>query len=180
MRPDLIIWSVKRLIQITIERNAFHVALGVCRFLYRYSTKETMALFDLVAQDAECRFEEDYYRARKKVLLHELLERFESRIELSQGRRREQMPETRAASGWRLRLVRECLERFTPWETRCVVPEGFVPYSDVIGALCSARVDSDRELRSVLRFRGRTRPTGPGPRDRCSASRENVYHWSRL
>ncbi len=146
----LIVWSIKCLIQTTMVRNAFHVALGVCRFLYRYSTKETMALFDLVAQDPECHFEEDYCRARKKILLRELLDRFESRVELCRGPHREEMLRTRKPSVRQIRLVRECLERFTPWETGCVVPEGLAPLDDEIPGLRSTGDDSDQAHRSEV------------------------------
>src|SRR5262245_42565471 len=42
---DITVYFLKHLIQITIRRNSFYVALGISRFLHDYSTLETMDIY---------------------------------------------------------------------------------------------------------------------------------------
>jgi hypothetical protein len=50
---SLITRYIKHLINITMMRNSFHVTLGVSRFLYNYTTAESMKLYDLIMQNPE-------------------------------------------------------------------------------------------------------------------------------
>lgn len=111
---DFLVWAIKHLVQITLQRNAFHVAVGITQLLYGYNTREAMTLFDALAQDPECRYAEDYFRARKSVLLREFCRRFRRRsIGPAAGR------EPRRVSRAQSRLIARSLEMFTPWGTHC-------------------------------------------------------------
>lgn len=132
---DLLVWSIKHLVQITLQRNAFHVAVGIAQLLYGYNTRETMTIFDALAQDSECRYGEDYYRARKSVLLREFRQRFRCHgPALDREPRRE----------WQFqdRLIGRCLEMFTPWGTHCAPADR--PEANLLPPM-DAGDDKDRE-----------------------------------
>lgn len=123
-RDGFLIRYVEHLVRISIWRNSFHVTLALCKFLYRYSTQETLAIYDLVSQDPECRLCDHYCRARKRVLLKEIESRFGASVARCRGQRGEALLRCGEASRRAIDLIRECLDRFTPWQTRCVIPSG--------------------------------------------------------
>src|SRR6185503_11664757 len=47
---DMIIHFIKHLVTITMKRNSFYVALGMCRLLHNYSTSETMDIYNVILQ----------------------------------------------------------------------------------------------------------------------------------
>jgi hypothetical protein len=132
---DLLVRFLKHLVLIGVRRNSFHVTVALCRILYRYSTEETIAIYDLVTQDPERRPDDDYYRSRKGVLLRELRSRFDSWLTCCRGARGEERFRAREARDGEAELVRDCLARFTPWNTCCVVPERFDPWREQLPAL---------------------------------------------
>ena len=130
---DMIIRYVKHLILTTCRRNSFHISLGLGRLLYDYSAGETMAIYDLVFQDTDSstRKADAYYRARKNKLIEELQKRFHRFVRIEQGPRGEKRFQSRDNSAQFSDLVREYLTRFTPWETRCKLPERLDPWTTV-------------------------------------------------
>lgn len=123
----MIIRFIKHLARITLKRNSFYVTLGFSRLLFNYTTPETMAIYDVVVQDPDRMRDDYYYRRCKKRLLEELKDRFGQSLKV----RRVQYGEERFVShddpSRYVRLVRECLAMFTPWDTICCVPDGFDP-----------------------------------------------------
>ena len=136
---DLLVRYVKHLVRISLWRNSLYVTLALCKFLYRYSTEETMAIYDLVTQDPECRLNDHYCRSRKSVLLKEIEARFGALISRCRGPRGEEQLRCAEASGAQSDLIRDCLARFTPWETRCVVSGRFELWEE----LSNAGLDSE-------------------------------------
>jgi hypothetical protein len=142
---DMIIHFVKHLVEITIRRNSFYVMLGLSRLLHNYTTVEAMALYSLVAQDPERVGDDHYYRSRKKQLMRELKDRFGQFLAVVKGQRGEERFESLRPSPERASLIRDCLNRFTPWTTPCVVPQSFDPFTDTIAPLSFAGRDPDEE-----------------------------------
>ncbi len=134
---------IKHLISITLMRNSFHVTLGMSRLLYNYTTAEGMRLYDLIIQDPERAKDDAYWRARKARLMRELKERF-SQLEVVRGHYGEERFQTREDSTQYLRLVNQCLQMFTPWDTECPLP-GSGAASGKIEALTFYGTDPDEE-----------------------------------
>ena len=120
---DLLVRYIKHLVQISLWRNSFYVTLALCKFLYRYSTAEVMAIYDLVSQDSECRLNDCYCRSCKRILLSEIESRFGALISHCRGPRGEKQFVGDEASRSEIDLVRDCLVQFTPWDTACRAPE---------------------------------------------------------
>jgi hypothetical protein len=142
---DLLVRYVKHLVLISIQRNSFYLTLALCKFLYRYSTEETMAIYDLLSQDQGCRFDGDYYRSRKGVMLKQLKARFGPLLSGCRGARGEQQFKCHQASATETDLVRECLARFTLWNTDCVVPDQFNSWEEELPDLHSMDSGFDQE-----------------------------------
>ena len=132
---DLVVFFIKHLVRITTKRNSFYVTLGFSRLLYNYTTPETMELYNLIIQDPERVHDDYYYRSRKGVLLKELKDRFGELLEITRGPRGEQRWRANGNGPQHHELVNECLRRFTPWSTPCVVPAQFNPTIDTIEKL---------------------------------------------
>lgn len=130
---DMIIRYVKHLILTTCRRNSFHISLGLSRLLYDYRAAESMAIYDLVFQDPDSstRKADAYYRARKNTLIEELARRFERFLRIGEGVRGEKRFERRDDSGQFSDLVKYYLTLFTPWETRCELPEQLTTWTPV-------------------------------------------------
>ncbi len=142
---DMIVHFIKHLARITLKRNSFYVTLGLGRVLHNYSTPETMEIHNLVAQDPERVRDESYYRACKGRLMQEMKDRFDGLLQIARVNRGEERFEVRQHSSPFAGLARECLDRFTPWLTPCVVPGNFDPLSDEIKALSFSGDDPDHE-----------------------------------
>ena len=144
-QDDLIIRFIKHLIRSTTKHNSFYVTLGLCRLLYNYNTGETSDIYNLVLQDPE-RFRDDYYyRSRKKLLMQDLKDRFGSLVRTQRVLRREERFQPQENSRQYLDLVRECLIRFTPWRSACVLPKELDPNRNVLTQLLFEGGDPDKE-----------------------------------
>lgn len=146
-REDLLVYFVKHLIRITLKRNSFYVALGLSRILHAYGTNETMEIYNTVIQDPERVHDDYYYRSRKGQLMKEIKSRFGDLLSLTRGARGEERFQSNESKEDELAIVKDCLERFTPWATRCVVPDSFDPYSETINHLSFDGRDPDGEHR---------------------------------
>ncbi|HKE59789.1 MAG TPA: hypothetical protein VKB46_23925 [Pyrinomonadaceae bacterium] len=143
---DLLVYFVKHLVRITTKRNAFYVTLGVSRLLHRYSTLETMEIYNAVIGEPERVKDDYYYRSRKAVLMQEMYKRFGHLIRARRQQRGEERFETQPGSSELRSLVRECLRLFTPWDTQCTVPPDFDPLKSVIAALTSKNLSDENEV----------------------------------
>ena len=143
---DLLVYFVKHLVRITTKRNAFYVTLGVSRLLHRYSTLETMEIYNAVIGEPERVKDDYYYRSRKAVLMHEMYQRFGQLIRARRQQRGEERFETKQGSSELRSLFRECLRLFTPWDTQCTVPRDFDPLKSVIAALTSKSSADENEV----------------------------------
>lgn len=155
---DLLIYFVKHLVRITTKRNAFYVTLGVSRLLHRYSTLETMEIYNAVIGEPERVKDDYYYRSRKAVLMQEMYRRFGHLIRVRRQERGEERFETQQGSSELRSLVRDCLRLFTPWDTQCNVPSDFNPLKAVIAALTSTSSADENEI-EVNRIHAVLHPT---------------------
>lgn len=144
-QQDMIVRFVKHLVMVTTRRNSFYVALGLCRLLHNYTTVETAEVYDLVLQNPDRGRDDDYFRDRKKHLLREFKERFGGSLKIRRGHRGEERFQAEEDSGKYRGLVRECLLRFMPWESSCVLPANFNPAEDGASALQFSGGDPDQE-----------------------------------
>jgi hypothetical protein len=144
-QEDLIIRYIKHLIRITTKHNSFYVTLGMCRLLYNYTTGDTSEVYNLVLQDPERIRDDYYYRSRKKRLMEEIKQRFGNLVRVQRGLRREDRFQPQENSQEYAGLVRECLTRFTPWQSACVLPEELDPNRNVIASLLFEGKDPDSE-----------------------------------
>src|SRR5687768_85264 len=120
---DMVIRFIKHLVEITVRRNSFYVTLGLGRLLYEYNTSQVRQMYDVLMQD-HARFRDNsYLRRQKNLLIQELLHRFNRMIRTITTSQREERFQTQPTTAPLLQLVRECLIRFTPWDTACVFPE---------------------------------------------------------
>ena len=144
-QEDMAIRFIKHLIKLTLRRNSFYVTLGVSRLLHNYSTSETMDVFSLVVQDPERVRDDFYYRSRKKRLMKEFRERFGEMLKVVRGNRGEQRFEETSDQEQAGRLVKACLEHFTPWATQCVVKQPLDLYGNSVKGLSFDGKDPDEE-----------------------------------
>lgn len=141
---DLVIRFVKHLVQITLKRNSFYVALGVGRLIYDYETSQVSQMYDILMQD-DARFRDNaYLRKQKKVLMMEMIERFDQMIRMVRTVQMEYRFVPQPTTEPLISLVKECLNRFTPWDTSCEIPTGFDP-TEKIAALSFSKSDTDQE-----------------------------------
>jgi hypothetical protein len=141
---SLITRYIKHLINITMMRNSFHVALGVSRLLYNYTTAESMKLYDLIMQNPERAKDDAYWRERKAQLRRELNDRFGQRLAVVRGPYGEERFQRREDSARYLGLVKQCLQMFTPWDTPCPLPDAG-PAPGEVGAFTFRGSDPDEE-----------------------------------
>ena len=144
-QDDLIIRYIKHLVRITTKHNSFYLTLGLCRLLYNYSTAETAQIYNLALQDPERMRDDYYYRSRKKRLMQGIKDRFGSLVKTQRGLRREERFHAQEDSQEYASLVRECLTRFTPWFSACVLPTQVDPDREVITQLLFEGADPDKE-----------------------------------
>ncbi|MBX7223561.1 MAG: hypothetical protein K1Y36_26845 [Blastocatellia bacterium] len=141
---DLLIRFIKHLTALTMKRNSFYVALGLCRLLFSYNTQETLEVYGVVLQNPD-RLPDDYYcRSRKKKLLEEMRERFGDFLRVAKGQRGEGRFEPGPTGQVQRDWVERCLHQFTPWETSCPIPPDFDPLVDEVPWLHSPHHDPAR------------------------------------
>jgi hypothetical protein len=145
LEEDMIVRFIKHLVKIAVRRNSFYVTAGLSRLLYSYSTSEAMDIYGLVVQEPDRVKDDHYYRSRKKRLMEELGERFGGFLKTVRGHRGEERFQQREDSSRLAGMVRECLDLFTPWNTKCVLPDRFDPTSEPLSQLHFQGGEPDNE-----------------------------------
>jgi hypothetical protein len=125
---DMVVRYIKHLVRITSNRNSFYVALAITRLLYEYGTQEVRLMYDVLTASDSARMKDmKYLRKQKTRLMDEVLFRFEGMLQMVTTAYREKRFESQPTTGRTIRLVNECVRRFTPWDTSCTVQERFDP-----------------------------------------------------
>ena len=153
---DLVVRYIKHLVRIITNKNSFYVTLGVTKMLYDYTTHEVRLMYDVLTASDSARMKDTaYLRKQKATLMEEIVKRFNGRVleeNLAHGEKRF---EPQATTERLIYLVNECLRRFTPWKTICVIQEGFDPtavpgfYASDTGFADEDRVEMNR-IHAVL------------------------------
>jgi hypothetical protein len=104
-----------------------------------------MEMYNVLVQDPGRVRDDYYYRSRKGRLMKELKERFGDQLRVTRGARGEERFQTDDTPGEHAELVRECLQEFTPWSTRCAIPANLDPGAEEIHDLAFDGSDPDRE-----------------------------------
>ena len=144
-QQEMIVYFVKHLVRMTTKHNSFYVVMGLCRLLYNYSTNETAEIYNLLIQDPDRGRDDYYYRSRKKHLLTELKARFGNALKTVRGYRGEERFQPQDNSEQYQGLIRECLTRFTPWESACVLPANVDPRKMTVASLWFKGKNPDEE-----------------------------------
>lgn len=142
---DMLVRFVKHLVRITLKRSSFYVTLGIGRLLHAYSTPETAEIYAVLVQNPDRVHDDAYFRSRKKVLMQEMTDRFVDIVHLKKGARGEERFESRPDDDADIDFARACLERFTLWDTKCRMPERFVPSQDILAAFDHTGADPEDE-----------------------------------
>ena len=143
----LLKYFIKHLVRIALKRNSFYVTLGVSRILHNYGTNDAMEIYNIVVQDPERVHDDYYYRSRKGVLMKELKTRFDGFLETVKVNRGEERFDSKREAENLTETAQECLKFFTPWNSRCAIPENFDPFSDIIEPFYFDKKDPDAEHR---------------------------------
>ncbi|HYC91728.1 MAG TPA: hypothetical protein VEO54_21090 [Thermoanaerobaculia bacterium] len=112
---------VKHLVSVSARRNSFHAALALCRLLFGYSTAETMEIYGALLHERDYVKEDYYYRARKRLLMREIEQRFSGVTRTRGPRSEERFAATHDQRPWR-EVVLAALTACTPWGSGCVDP----------------------------------------------------------
>lgn len=148
---DMILRFIKHLIQLTLRRSSFYVALGIGRVLYTYRTPQVRRLFEDLTKD-EARYKDDaYLRKRKMVLMTEMRQRFAGLIASETTEEKEERFHTQPPTPRLIDWVHECLHRFTPWDTTCVVRGRFDPTGMTPGLHFSKKNPMDEDRMEINR-----------------------------
>jgi len=110
---------IKYLIYICVTRNTFYVLVGLCRLLFNYNSNQTEHISDRL----DVVKESSQQRRCKLKLINELSERFGSLLVISSEIHNQKGFELKKASPQEKVLVKECLEKFTPWGFSCPLDE---------------------------------------------------------
>ncbi|SRR6266480_2474059 len=89
--------------------------------------------------------DDDYYRACKKRLMDEIKDRFGTVLRARRRDHGEERFEAQETSEYIACLVKECLIRFTPWQSMCVLPSQFDPKRNLTPSLLFEGGDPDKE-----------------------------------
>lgn len=162
----MLVRFIKHVVRITLKRNSFYVALGVSRLLHNYTTAEAMRMYDLL-QDPERSRDDCYYRSRKSILMHELIDRFGDSLRICRAAHgEERFASVRIPSRY-ADCVKQSLEMFTPWNTPCPVA-GLAPSASRSAMDLEDEVEI-RRMHAILHppcFESLTRSLGLTPPDR--------------
>jgi hypothetical protein len=149
---DMIVRYIKHLVRITSNRNSFYVTLGITRLLYKYGTQEVRLMYDVLTASDSARMKDmKYLRKQKVLLMDEVLMRFDGLLATVATAYREKRFESQPTTERSIRLVKECMRRFTPWGTSCTVTEGFDPTA-VSGLYFSGASLADEDLIETSRI----------------------------
>ena len=113
---ELLVRFLKHLVWNSTRRNVFYVTLAVGRLLYGFTTRATAELYCRLTDDGVK--EDAYYRARKRVLIGELRERFPQLL-MATGSRGERGIAMTVADDLAAARAAGCLASFAPWGAVC-------------------------------------------------------------
>jgi hypothetical protein len=125
-QEDMIVRYLEHLVFSTLRRGSFYVTLAVGQLLHQFDRRETRLFYDILTQSDSSRMKDMGYIGKQRLeLLGRICQRFPRVIQTTKipgGEKQFVMQPTTQSV---ISLVQECLRRFTPWETSCVITQGF-------------------------------------------------------
>jgi hypothetical protein len=106
-----------------------------------------MEIYNIVIQDPERVHDDYYYRSRKGKLMREMKSRFGDLLQTAKSERGEERFLSLKDSNEFTETVKKSLNHFTPWSTKCAIPEKIDSFEDTIEPLCFNGKDPDEEHR---------------------------------
>lgn len=142
---DMIVRYLKHLVSITLRLGSFYVSLALGQFLHQFDRRQTRLFYDILTQSDSARMKDLGYIGKQRLeLLRRICQRFDRMIHTTRTPRGERQIVTQPTTQSVFKLVNECLQRFTPWETACIIESGF-DVTDIPGLYFSgADIDEDR------------------------------------
>ncbi len=142
---DMIVRYLEHLVFLTLRHGSFYVALAVGPLLYQFDRRETRLLYDILTQSDTARMKDMGYIGKQRLeLLGRICLRFDKMIQTEKRPGGERQLVLRPANHWVFGLVRECLRRFIPWDTACIVKPGF-DVTDIPGLYFTGDGGSDED-----------------------------------
>ncbi len=150
---DLIVRYVEHLVSLSLRRGSFYVTLAVGALLYQFSRRETRLFYDILTQSDLARMKDTSYIGKQRLeMLEKVSQRFGHMIRTVKSPGDEKQFVTQPATHLVIDVVKESLRRFAPWETTCVVGQGF-DVTDIPGLYFSGVGSQDEELIDMNRIR---------------------------
>ncbi len=121
---DMIVRYLKQLVRQVAKRNSFWAMVSMARVLHDFRTQQTMEIYQTLAPERGNRKTDEQCREVKKKLIDNLQLRFKNHIRAElvhnhDSRREKRFVRVGDSPSWAT-LVKECLDRFLPWDTHCV------------------------------------------------------------
>ena len=141
---DMILRYLEHLVFLTLRRGSFYVTLAIGQLLHQFDRRETRLLYDILTQSDSARMKDLSYIGKQRLeLLGRICQRFDHMVHTVKTPGREKQLVMRPTNGSATSLALECLRRFTPWDTACVLRTGF-DVTDIPGFYFHAEsVDED-------------------------------------
>jgi len=142
---DMIVRYLKYLVFTTLRLGSFYVSLAIGQLLHEFDRRQTRLFYDILTQSDSARMKDMGYIGKQRLeLLKRVCQRFEGIIHTDKTPSGERQIVTQPTTESIFNLVHECLRRFTPWETACIIESGF-EVTDIPGLYFSgAENDEDK------------------------------------
>lgn len=142
---DMIVRYLKHLVFITLRLGSFYVSLAIGQLLHQFDRRQTRLFYDILTQSDSARMKDMGYIGKQRLeLLKKICQRFDETIQTTKTPRGDRQIVTQPTTQSIFELVHECLRRFTPWETACIIEPGF-DVTDIPGLYFSGTdIDEDR------------------------------------
>ena len=142
---DMIVRYLKHLVFITLRLGSFYVSLALGQLLHQFDRRQTRLFYDILTQSDSARMKDMGYIGKQRLeLLRRMCQRFDGIIQTTKTPQGERQILTQPTTPSIFKLVDECLRRFTPWETACIIESGF-DVTDIPGLYFSgADINEDR------------------------------------
>lgn len=149
---DMVVRYVAHLVFLTTRSGSFYVTLAVGSLLHQFNRRSTRLFYDVLTQSDSARMKDTSYIGKQRLeLLEKVSRRFGEMIRTVGGPGDEKQFHMQETSPRLNELVRESLQRFTPWGTACVVGPRF-EVTDIPGLYLSEEGVEAEELIELNRM----------------------------
>jgi hypothetical protein len=140
----MIVRYLAYLLFLTLRRGSFYVSLAIGQLLHQFDRRETRLFYDILTQSDSARMKDTGYIGKQRLeLLKKVCQRFDGIIQTIKTQGGEKQIVAQEPTQPVKNLVRECLRRFTPLDTACVINSRF-DVTDIPGLYASGS-DSDED-----------------------------------